>query len=41
MVEPLESGLKPSLADVAPGSNDVGPDLYFHVRLLMPTIFVA
>src|SRR5207245_594517 len=36
MVEPLEGGLKPSFADVAPGSNDVRPDLYLHSYLCQP-----
>ena len=28
--EPLECGLQPALADVAPRTDDVGPDLYLH-----------
>jgi hypothetical protein len=35
--EPLEGGLQPALADVAPRTDDVGPDLYLHA----PSNFVA
>jgi hypothetical protein len=33
VIEALEGVLEPALADVAPGSNDVRPDLYLHLPL--------
>jgi hypothetical protein len=32
MIEPRERLLEPSLADVAPGTDDIGPDIDTHLR---------